>query len=448
MSSISQELVPEGFQKTEIGVIPVGWDVKQLYDFIVALEAGISVNSTNDSEASSHGMSILKTSCIFGGKFFPKEAKAILSRDLKRAKLNPRKNAIIISRMNTPALVGEIGFVDNDCCDLFLPDRLWQTKYKNESAFHERWLAYILSYPTYSNKVKETATGTSNSMKNISKDSFLSVKVPTPNKSEQIAISTALSDVDTLITSLEKLIAKKRAIKTAAMQQLLTGKKRLPPFDQSHTGYKKTELGEIPEDWELVRLGDLGKTYGGLTGKTKSDFGIGNANYIPFMNIMSSVTVNPKWVERVSLKVGELQNEVLKGDLLFNGSSETPEEVAMCSLVLNQISDLYLNSFCFGFRLNKDTNSDGLFMAYWFRSSIGRNMMAYLAQGATRYNISKRAFVELQFWLPSVEEQKCISAILSDMDLDIQSLEQRLNKAQKIKQGMMQELLTGKTRLL
>jgi type I restriction enzyme, S subunit len=257
--------------------------------------------------------------------------------------------------------------------------------------------------------------------------------IQTPPLPEQRAIATALSDVDALLAKLDALIAKKRDLKVATMQQLLTGQTRLPGF-----------RGE----WEVKQMRSLGNTYGGLAGKTKIDFGHGRARYIPFMNVMSGVTIDTEWLEFVDVVSNEMQNLTQKGDLFFNGSSETPEEVGFCSVLLQDIPNLYLNSFCFGFRFNAQAKVSGLFFAYWFRSAIGREAMALLAQGATRYNIAKSAFLRLELPLPPRLEQTAIAAVLSDMDAELTALEARRDKTRALKQGMMQELLTGRIRLV
>jgi type I restriction enzyme S subunit len=257
--------------------------------------------------------------------------------------------------------------------------------------------------------------------------------IPLPLLPEQCAIATALSDVDALLGGLDRLIAKKRGLKQAAMQQLLTGQTRLPGFH-----------GE----WEVKRLGELGWTYGGLTGKTKEDFGVGAGQYVTFMNVMTSVLIDHEGFDRVRVAPTDSQNRVMRGDLLFNGSSETPEEVAMCSLMMEDVPDLYLNSFCFGFRLRDRAETDGLFLAYYIRSREGRELMKSLAQGSTRYNLSKGALLDASIRLPSLPEQTAIAAILSDMDAELSAVEARRGKTLALKQGMMQELLTGKTRLV
>ncbi len=109
-----------------------------------------------------------------------------------------------------------------------MPDRLWQMKLRKDFDNNPRWLAYLLSFPFFSHKIKEAATGTSGSMKNISKDSLLSLQIPLPKPQEQIAIATILSDMDAELKALEQKLAKVRDIKQGMMQQLLTGRIRLP----------------------------------------------------------------------------------------------------------------------------------------------------------------------------------------------------------------------------
>ncbi len=261
---------------------------------------------------------------------------------------------------------------------------------------------------------------------------FKALKIVLPPVSEQREIAAALSDIDALLACLDRLISKKRDLKQAAMHQLLTGQIRLPGFQ-----------GE----WAVKRLGELGTTYGGLTGKSKADFGTGTARYVTFMNVMTNTVIDCSAFEAVCVSPAENQNSVEPGDLLFNGSSETPEEVALCSLVPHDVHNLYLNSFCFGFRPRMEAVMDGLFLTYYIRSAEGREIMRSLAQGSTR-NLSKKALLAAEVRVPSLREQLAIAGTLSDMDAELTALQARRDKTRALKQGMMQELLTGRTRLV
>lgn len=291
----------------------------------------------------------------------------------------------------------------------------------------------FLYYWLQANKAEFERIAMGNTIKTIGLPYFRRLSIPLPEVAEQRAIAGALRDADALVESLEQLLAKKRHLKQGAMQELLTGKKRLPG---------------LAGEWQAGRLGELGSTYGGLTGKTKADFGHGAARYITFMNIMSNVVIDHSAFEAVDVAVTESQNRVKKGDLFFNGSSETPDEVGMCSVLRAEVDGVFLNSFCFGFRLRDQAPADGLFLAYYFRSRQGRTLLWSLAQGATRYNLSKTALVNVVLTLPGVEEQSAIAAVLTDMDAEITSIEAKVTKAHQIKQGMMQELLTGRIRLV
>jgi len=195
----------------------------------------------------------------------------------------------------------------------------------------------------------------------------------------------------------------------------------------------------IPDDWEQVKIGEIGTTYGGLTNKSKKDFGEGKP-YIPFMNIMSNAKVNLNDFDYVNIKEGENQNRAIKGDLFFNTSSETPEEVGMCSVLDRDISELYLNSFCFGFRLIDQNFLNPLFVSYFFRSDFGRKVIFPLAQGMTRHNLSKRYFLELEIPKPRLEEQNKIIDILSTVDEAIENTDAIIEKTHQLKKGLMQKL--------
>jgi len=204
------------------------WEVRPLGYVVANLETGVSVNSVEYDEPLSSGEPcILKTSAIFGGRFDPEECKLIDRRDINRAKLSPRRDTIIISRMNTPNLVGEVGYVQSDFPTLSLPDRLWMTRFYPGVDICPRWLAYVMCSTEVKEAIKGLATGTSGSMKNIAKSALLAMQLAFPSGPEQTAIATVLSDMDAEIAALEARSDKTRALKQGMMQELLTGRIRL-----------------------------------------------------------------------------------------------------------------------------------------------------------------------------------------------------------------------------
>lgn len=193
---------------------------------LISAEAGVSVNSEDRTKADGE-FGILKISSVTYGKFDPMEHKTILAEELPRARVHPRKDTILVSRANTAALVGASAFVDRDFSDLFLPDKLWQVGVNDPSVVSVRWLSYYLASKATRAILSEMATGTSASMKNISKAKFLSLSVPLPPLEKQNELVTALQAVD----STEELNAQKMhglfRLKRALSDALLTGRIRV-----------------------------------------------------------------------------------------------------------------------------------------------------------------------------------------------------------------------------
>lgn len=159
-------------------------------------------------------------------------------------------------------------------------------------------------------------------------------------------------------------------------------------------------------------MGEVGKTYTGLSGKTKDDFGHGQAQFITYMNVFSNPVALLDLTEAV--EVDRSQNQVLFGDVLFTTSSETPEEVGMSSVWLGNTENIYLNSFCFGYRPAVKFNP--YYLAYMLRSSSMRKKITFLAQGISRYNISKNKMKDIEIPTPSVAEQKQIGEYFCNLD--------------------------------
>jgi type I restriction enzyme S subunit len=413
------ELVAEKYKKTELGLIPKDWEVKSIGQEI-DLITGYPFPSSGYSES---GVRLLRCSNVKRGvtdwtegivQYWSK-----ITPELKPYILN--EGDIVIAMDGS--LVGR-SFARLSQSDLpaILLQRVARIRSNKIDVGYLKEFVCSDYFTKYCDTVK-----TSSAIPHISPSDIRGFVIPIPpTKAEQTAIANALSDADALINGLEKLITKKRNIKQGAMQKLLQPK----------------------EGWEVKKLGSIGKPYGGLSGKSKLDFADGKFPYIPFMNIMSNPIIDTSYLDYVNIGVDESQNKALKGDLFFNGSSETPEEVGMCSVLLEDISNLYLNSFCFGFRLNKDSKENGLYLSYYFRSSEGRKLFYSMAQGATRYNLSKSNFNKMEVSLPKPEEQIEIANILTDMNNEINALETKLEKYKKVKLGMMQNLLTGKIRLV
>ena len=169
--------------------------------------------------------------------------------------------------------------------------------------------------------------------------------------------------------------------------------------------------GQAEVRW--MKMSDIGTFYSGLSGKTKEDFQNGNAKFISYMNIFNNPSLITDVDDRVKILEGEKQNTIQYGDLLFTGSSETPDECGMCSVLTHHTEEkLYLNSFCFGFRFNDLSGINPEFMKFLFRSSVIRKLICKTANGVTRFNISKKEFAKIVIPIPSLAEQDHIASVL------------------------------------
>ena len=286
------------------------------------------------------------------------------------------------------------------------------------------FLAYYLRY--IRKKLNDLASGST--FKEITKGTLVNIEIPFLPLEEQRAIAEVLSDVDGLINALDALIAKKRAIKQATMQQLLTGKTRLPGFSGA---------------WETKRLGEIASFFKGSSLFTKTDMSLdGKRRCIHYGELFTTY--------------GECISEVLHGtdreksfflsvsnDVLMPASDVTPNGLATASCISE--SDIILGGDILVIRVPTEI-LNGVFLAYAIK--INRNQVMQLVTGTTVYHLYGRDMANFKFDMPSVQEQNAIVHVLSDMDAEIAALEHRRDKTIAIKQGMMQQLLTGKVRLL
>lgn len=263
---------------------------------------------------------------------------------------------------------------------------------------------------------------------------YKAVPVLLPPLEEQKKIAEILSLWDKAIEQTKELIAYKEKQKKGLMQALLTGKKRLNGFT---------------DKWKIYKLGEIAYTYGGLTNKTKNDFATKGSRYISYLDIYQNYYLNKPTNNYVTITDNEIQTELKHGDILFTLSSETPEEVGIsCVILFEPKEKIYLNSFSFCLRLKETNILHPLFSAYIFRAEHLRQSINKLAQGATRYNLSKKNFLKLNINIPiSLDEQKAIADILSSADKEIELLNKQLELYTEQKKGLMQNLLTGKVRV-
>ena len=272
-----------------------------------------------------------------------------------------------------------------------------------------------------------TKFNTGTAQPKLNQDICQKIMITIPNEDEQKCISEFLDRINNIITlhqhKITNLIFKKKAL----LQKL---------FPINGYPYPEIRFPGFNDAWEQRKLGSIGSTYTGLSGKTKEDFGHGEAQYITYLNVFQNTISNITMTDKV--EKDPTQNEVKYGDVLFTTSSETPEEVGMSSIWLGDTPNIYLNSFCFGFRPNQKI--DPYFLGYSLRAPYMRDKIKILAQGISRYNISKNKVMELEISLPNNEEQKLLGSFLQRIDLIITLHQRKLNHLKLQKKALLQQL--------
>ena len=296
---------------------------------------------------------------------------------------------------------------------------------------------------------------TQNAQLNINLEKLRPYQIPIPPLPEQEAIALVLSDTDALITSLDKLIAKKRDIKQAAMQQLLTGKQRLEGFgDRSIGRFKQTEVGMIPDDWDIITLRDVIDYTKGFAFQSK-DYQIDGVRIIRVSdtNSESIGDENPICIDiHKALSYGKWS--LKEYDLVFSTVGSKPP---MYSSMVGKV--IMINKTYEGSLLNQNAvlvrSKDRsickqiIFLNNCKSKRYLRHIETIFRGNANQASLTLHDLFQFQIALPSdQEEQQAIAKVLSDMDSEISALEQRREKTKALKQAMMQELLTGKIRLL
>ena len=412
------------YKQTEIGTIPEDWRVISANKISTQVRGG-SPGPAGDPRYfdGSHipWLTVAALTNIPASQLVVSETAACLTEEgsLHSRTLSP--GTLIIA--NSGATLGVAKILGVKCC---ANDGIAALLNLSRSV-SPRYLAHFIN--TKTNYLRDVVA-TGNGQPNLNTELIGNFKFPLPpTRAEQDAIAEALSEEDVVIEFMKKLVAKKRNLKQGAMQELLTGKKRLPGFS-----------GE----WKVKRLGDLGGFFKG-SGVTKGESLSGNLACIRYGEIYTRhndyIKAFHSWI---SHDVAATAARLKYGDILFAGSGETKEEIGKCVAFVNDI-EAYAGGDIVILRTEK---ADPLFLGCYLNTAPINRQKASRGQGDAVVHISATALAEIQGTFPSVPEQTAIAAILSDMDAEIAALEAKLAKARSLKQGMMQELLTGRIRLI
>lgn len=402
----------KGYKLTEVGMIPEDWEVKRLGEIGEAL-IGLTYKP---EDISNNGILVLRSSNIkeysinFEDNVFVE--KVIPNRIMVRS-----GDILICVRNGSRDLIGKSVLLDERTTGMTFG--AFMAVLRSQSG---QFINYLFQCEVLKKQINEHLGATINQITNKSLNSFY-IPLP-PTKEEQTAIATVLSDSDRLIESLDRLIAKKRNLKQATMQQLLTGKTRLAGFS-----------GE----WEVKRLGDVAERIigGGTPSRSNTSFWDGE---IPWITVKDFASFNPYCSQEYITEEG-LKNS--SSNLIPKGTVITSTRMALGKAVIYAV-DVSINQDLKAI-IPKQT-LDSLYLYYWFQSKS--LCIDGLGSGSTVKGILLQDLKKLEFTLPSLPEQTAITTILSDMDKEIAALEQRRDKNRALKQGMMQELLMGRIRLI
>ncbi|MBF2709310.1 restriction endonuclease subunit S [Flavobacterium soyangense] len=403
-----------GYKNTEVGLIPEDWEVHRLGDIAFLKRGKFTPRPRNNPIYYGGEIPFVQTGDVTksNGKII--NYTQTLNEEGLAVSALFKKGTIL---MTIAANIGYTGILE---IDMACPDSLVAIDGlgKTDNVF----LNFYFSFRR--EKLEELATTGAQMNLNIERLSPFKIPLP-PTKAEQTAIASALSDADALISSLEKLIAKKSNIKEGVMQKLLQPK----------------------EDWEVKKLGDVGEFKNGIN-KAAEDFGYG----YPFVNLMDVFGTSKI---NTTLHLGLINANdndrkmyaLKKGDVLFIRSSVKPEGVGLTCLIETDLENTVYSGFIIRFRDNGNLSDE--FKEYCFSTSHFRNRVIASSSVSANTNINQDALKNLVLSYPkSKVEQTRIATILSDMDNEITALATKLEKYRKVKLGMMQNLLKGKIRLV
>jgi type I restriction enzyme, S subunit len=410
---------PPGYKQTEVGVIPEDWLIEKLGS-IGKFKNGINKSADDFG----FGYPFVNLMDVFGKPAIRGDESfgLINSTELDKKEYSLVEGDVLFIRSSVkPSGVGLTTVVMTDLEETVYSGFL--IRFRTVDKLVTDFKRHCFYEKSFRGRVISGSTVSANT--NINQDALKDIYFVFPSsKREQTAIANALSDVDALISELEKLIAKKQAIKTATMQQLLTGRTRLPQFalreDGSPKGTKPSELGEIPEDWECKSLEELCSLKSGL-GITSSD--IDNASEYRCFGGNGLRGYTKQFTHEGEYALIGRQG-ALCGNIQYVNGKFFASEHALVATPLNGID------------------------SRWLAIYLERMDLNQYSESSAQPGLSAEKLRVLNLITPTSKEQTAIATILSDMDAEIQALEQRLGKTRQIKQGMMQELLTGKTRLI
>lgn len=424
-----------GYKKTEIGLIPEDWDVRLLGEISMP-KARIGWQNLRKDEYLDSGFYMLITGTDFSNgrvdystcKYVSEERYdqdiniQVGNGDILITKDGTLGKVALVTGLKMPATLNAGVFVLNNLSSLV----------NNEFLYHYLSTNRLMKY------AERTSTG--GTIQHLNQSVLISFPVPIPPLDEQIRIAKALTDTDDLIIQEERLVTKYQAVKQGCLQHMFPRKGQTEP-DMRLPGFAGA--------WEQRKVGDYYDFKNGLN-KGKEYFGTGTP-IVNFTDVFNNRGITSEMLKgKVNLEASEILNyEVKEGDIFFTRTSETIEEIGYPSVMLDSPKDTVFSGFVLRGRCNANEDPlDDLFKKYVFFTESFRNEMMHKSSITTRALTSGRSIKNMEFMFPAnKEEQRQIASFLTNID-DLITLHQRkCEKYKMIKQGMMEDLLTGKVRL-
>ena len=405
------------------GSIPSEWTERKLKELSPSQSVGVVVNPSSYFDAA--GTVPFLVGSNVGENTIEWESARRITEASNQRLIGSRLNAgdLVTVRVGEPGVTAVVPQALHGCnCASMMVIR-------QHPSFDSEWLCYVMNSRVGRAQVEGVQYGTAQKQFNIS--DAINFVYPVPPLAEQKAIAAALSDVDGLLGALDRLIAKKRDLKQAAMQQLLTGQTRLPGFSG------KWERGRLEGLSAFITKGSTPTTYGYswetdgvlfLRSECVSDEGL---------DLRQSMFISES--AHATLRRSEIRN----GDILMTITGNVGRVVLLEGLT----GTANINQHIARIRIYAD-RAHPPFVYHFLSQRIIREYYSSITTGQAYPQISLQQVRKTEVPLPSIQEQEAVAAVLSDMDVELTALEQRRDKTRLLKQGMMQELLTGRTRLV
>ena len=366
------------------------WEQRKLPEF-VSFFNGLTYTPDDVQET---GTLVLRSSNVKNGEIVDAD-NVYVSDEVVTSENVKEGDIIVVVRNGSRALIGKHAQIKAS-----MPNTVIGAFMSGIRSEHSSFVNALLDTSAFENEIAKNMGATINQ---ITGYMFSKMEFMIPSGEEQDKIGAYFKQLDHLITLHQRKLKHVKMMKKSMLQKMFPKKNQL---------YPEVRFPEFTDAWEQRKLGEMGSTFTGLSGKNKEDFGHGEAKFITYMNVFSNPVANLEMTE--SVEIDTKQNSVKKGDVFFTTSSETPEEVGMSCVMPENKENIYLNSFCFGYRPTEKFDLD--YLAYVLRTASFRKEMTFLAQGISRYNISKNKVMEVSIPVPNLEEQAMIGGYFSNLD--------------------------------